>query len=101
MGVLFVFGAILLLLICSLVVALLFRLIFWPSEFQRPAKTETQNRLVQDPVCGRYVAREDAITDSSDGSTVFFCSRPCLLQYTERHKRQRPDPTVLSQTEDE
>ena len=88
-----VFGAIFLLLVCSLVVAILLGLISWPTTSQRPTQMDTEDLLVQDPHCGRYLAREDedAVTESIDGRTLFFCSRFCRLRYAQRQKRRHPD----------
>jgi len=91
MGVLLVLGIIFLLLLCSLGVARILGLISWPTTSQRPTQTDTEDLLVQDPHCGRYLAREDAVTESIDGRTLFFCSRFCRLRYAQRQKQRHPD----------
>ena len=37
--------------------------------------------LIQDPQCGVYLTRRDAVTLNSGGETVYFCSEDCKEQY--------------------
>lgn len=37
--------------------------------------------LVQDPQCGVYLTRRDAVTLNSDGETLHFCSESCKQQF--------------------
>jgi YHS domain-containing protein len=35
----------------------------------------------QDPVCGTYVAKQDAVVGKLDGERIYFCSTECLEKY--------------------
>ena len=37
--------------------------------------------MVQDPECGVYIHKGDAITSMSDGQSFYFCSKECLDRY--------------------
>jgi len=39
--------------------------------------------MATDPVCGMAVEREKAVTADRDGSTLYFCSRGCRLEFLE------------------
>ena len=41
--------------------------------------------MVQDPQCGRFVARASSLTVSDGGEELYFCSRECR----DRHVRRR------------
>ncbi len=43
----------------------------------KPAEDEA----VQDPVCGIYVLKEDAVIGKVEGERVYFCSMECLEKY--------------------
>jgi YHS domain-containing protein len=38
----------------------------------------------RDPVCGVYVAEEDAVVGRIEGERVYFCSMACLEKYKDR-----------------
>lgn len=38
----------------------------------------------QDPVCGVYVSREDAVIGRHEGERLHFCSMECLEKYREQ-----------------
>src|SRR5262245_41162560 len=38
-------------------------------------------RLVKDPVCGMYMAKELALPLSANGEVVHFCSQECRAKY--------------------
>jgi YHS domain-containing protein len=40
--------------------------------------------MVKDPVCGMYLPRGDAIRETIDGRTFYFCSQECLSEYKTR-----------------
>jgi YHS domain-containing protein len=40
----------------------------------------------QDPVCGVFVADDDAIVGKIDGNRIYFCSMACLEKYQEQLK---------------
>lgn len=39
---------------------------------------------VQDPICGVYIAREDAVVGTLDGTRHYFCSMECLEKFRDR-----------------
>ena len=47
---------------------------------QEPAGEETH----RDPVCGVYVAEEDAVVGRIEEKRVYFCSMACLEKYREQ-----------------
>ncbi len=47
---------------------------------QEAAEEET----FKDPVCGVYVAADDAIIGRLDGQRIHFCSMACLEKYREQ-----------------
>jgi len=46
-----------------------------------PSKGEETHR---DPVCGVYVAEEDAVVGRIEEQRVYFCSMACLEKYREQ-----------------
>jgi YHS domain-containing protein len=44
-------------------------------------KTIAVNEMVRDPVCGVYIAIQDALTVYRNGTQVFFCSEECRRQF--------------------
>ncbi|HEX9079550.1 MAG TPA: hypothetical protein VF795_08180 [Desulfuromonadaceae bacterium] len=47
---------------------------------EKPAGAETH----RDPVCGVYVAEDDAVVGRLEGKRIFFCSMACLEKYQEQ-----------------
>lgn len=43
--------------------------------------------LVEDPVCHTYVPVSDACRFSSEGKTLYFCSRKCLETFTGQQRK--------------
>ena len=39
---------------------------------------------VQDPICKMYLAKEDAIVGTLDGTRHYFCSMDCLEKFREQ-----------------
>jgi YHS domain-containing protein len=39
---------------------------------------------VQDPVCKKYLAKEDAVIGTLDGTRHYFCSMDCLEKFREQ-----------------
>ena len=37
--------------------------------------------LVQDPVCGTFIPRQEALKFTKDGQDYFFCSEGCLKRF--------------------
>jgi YHS domain-containing protein len=52
-----------------------------PDEVQLPPRGEETHR---DPVCGVYVAEEDAVVGRIEEQRVYFCSMACLEKYREQ-----------------
>jgi YHS domain-containing protein len=52
---------------------------------RQPASREPGSRepeeLVQDPVCGTFIPRRDALKGQKDGQDFFFCSEGCLKRF--------------------
>jgi uncharacterized protein len=46
-----------------------------------PGASPAIDEMVQDPVCGVYVACGKAISAVVDGKTVYFCSKECRDRY--------------------
>ena len=49
-----------------------------------PEKTRRGEDMVQDPECGTYVPRNDAVKIQADGKTSYFCSTECRDKYLKR-----------------
>jgi YHS domain-containing protein len=47
---------------------------------EKPVGEETH----RDPVCGTYVAEDDAVVGRLEGKRVFFCSMSCLEKFQEQ-----------------
>ena len=45
-----------------------------------PRRTE-EVETFQDPVCGVYVTRDDAVIGKLNGEKIYFCSKECLDKY--------------------
>ena len=50
----------------------------------RARATETPVKMTKDPVCGTFVVPGKALSASSNGSTVWFCSEQCRDAFTRR-----------------
>jgi YHS domain-containing protein len=42
--------------------------------------------LVQDPVCGTYIPRRNALKTVRDGQEYFFCSEGCFMHFRRQGK---------------
>jgi uncharacterized protein len=42
-----------------------------------PAAPKAQGMMVKDEVCGTYIPREEALTETRDGVERFYCSEEC------------------------
>ncbi len=49
-----------------------------------PAATPKGEEAHMDPVCGVYVARDDAVIGNLDGEKIYFCSMACLEKYRDQ-----------------
>ncbi len=43
-----------------------------------------EDEAVRDPVCGVYVAKDDAVVGKLEGERIHFCSMACLEKYREQ-----------------
>nr|HDN01218.1 YHS domain-containing protein [Deltaproteobacteria bacterium] len=50
-------------------------------------KTPVTDILVQDPVCGVYCAKRDALSLNWQGKTYYFCSDKCRNKFREQKKK--------------
>jgi YHS domain-containing protein len=79
----FVFPVLLFLVLRSLIGGF-FRARAQQRRADRPAaqpQVTPGGELKKDPVCGTYVSTTAAITRSSNGQTVYFCSKECASKY--------------------
>jgi YHS domain-containing protein len=51
---------------------------------ETPANARVETETYQDPVCGVYVAADDAIIGKLDDKRIHFCSMDCLEKYREK-----------------
>lgn len=49
-----------------------------------PKERQTGEETHRDPVCGVYVAEEDAVIGKLEGERIYFCSMACLEKYREQ-----------------
>lgn len=45
---------------------------------------------VQDPICGVYLAKEDAVVGNLEGTRHYFCSMDCLNKFQEQIDQSPP-----------
>lgn len=50
----------------------------------RPSGAKKSVPLVRDPVCGKYVVRDRALTLDTRQQTQYFCSERCREEYARR-----------------
>jgi len=48
---------------------------------QQAPKMPQPDVLVQDPVCGTFIPRQEALKFTKDGQDYFFCSEGCLKRF--------------------
>ena len=48
---------------------------------QKAPKMPQPDVLVQDPVCGTFIPRQEALKFTKDGQDYFFCSEGCLKRF--------------------
>jgi len=76
------------------------RAIFLPNQKttrfprRKPHGNQAIDEMVRDPVCGVYVPKREALTASSGGETIYFCSPQCRERYLEAKKAGRPDDEI-------
>jgi len=54
------------------------------GEKMLPKKEPAGEDTYRDPVCGVYVAEEDAVVGRIEEKRVYFCSMACLEKYREQ-----------------
>lgn len=54
------------------------------GEAPRARATDTPVKMMKDPVCGTFVVPGKALSATSDGATVWFCSEQCRDTFTRR-----------------
>lgn len=47
----------------------------------RAPQPQEPEALVQDPVCGTFIPRKEALKAQKDGQEFFFCSEGCLKRF--------------------
>jgi uncharacterized protein len=47
----------------------------------RTPQADEPEELVQDPVCGTFIPRREALKAQKDGQDYFFCSEGCLKRF--------------------
>jgi YHS domain-containing protein len=47
----------------------------------RTGRGPTAMKLARDPVCGTWVARREALSKTTGGTTHYFCSEECRTRY--------------------
>jgi uncharacterized protein len=48
---------------------------------QQAPKMPQPDVLVQDPICGTFIPRQEALKFTKDGQDYFFCSEGCLKRF--------------------
>lgn len=51
---------------------------------EKPTTARVDTETFQDPVCGVYVAADDAVIGRLDDKRIHFCSMSCLEKYREQ-----------------
>ena len=64
---------------------MLYRSLFGGANPPRDDRTETAD-MAQDPNCGTYVPKRQAVTKSIQGNEHFFCSKKCADEYSPKKK---------------
>ncbi|OGP72469.1 MAG: hypothetical protein A2Z73_02480 [Deltaproteobacteria bacterium RBG_13_60_28] len=47
----------------------------------RTPRADEPELLVQDPICGTFIPKKDALKAHKDGQDYFFCSEGCLKRF--------------------
>ena len=59
------------------------------KDAQTKKKRVASGEMVQDPVCGTYVEKENAITVRNGDQTLHFCSYECRQKYIDKFNEQQ------------
>ena len=54
-----------------------------------PKETSAGDETHRDPVCGVYVAQDDAVVGKLEGKRIYFCSMACLEKYQEQVTQEK------------
>ncbi len=62
----------------------------WPGPFARgrPENAEVMDEMVQDPACGVYVPRQQAVRARIKGKVHYFCSDECRQKFLNGQRHQ-------------
>jgi YHS domain-containing protein len=61
------------------------------KQVEEPPPKSPVDDAVQDPVCGVYVTREDAVVGKVEGERIYFCSMECLEKYREQLEKNEKE----------
>jgi YHS domain-containing protein len=56
----------------------------WNAKRELPREKPAGEVTHRDPVCGVYVAENDAVVGRHEGERIYFCSMACLEKYREQ-----------------
>ncbi len=54
---------------------------FSPGKRKAVGPEDVGEEMVQDPVCGCYLPKSQALSLSSKGKRIYFCSEECFQKY--------------------
>jgi uncharacterized protein len=74
--------------IVAYVIYVFLRFLFSPRRPPRPRRPQAQlsGTMVKDEVCNTYLAKDEAILETTDGEEHYFCSQDCLRKFLEQRK---------------
>ncbi|ALC18166.1 hypothetical protein DSOUD_3449 [Desulfuromonas soudanensis] len=61
---------------------LFLRILFLPRSPRTTAESPKGEEMVQDPQCGTYLPRTDALSRTVGGEEKYFCSKKCRDDYS-------------------
>ena len=67
------------------IVYLLAKRAFSPRKQKAVGPEDAGEEMVQDPVCGCYLPKSQALSLSSEGQRIYFCSEGCFEKYKSTH----------------
>lgn len=59
------------------------------KEAEAKKKRMESGEMAQDPVCGTYVEKSNAITVRNGDQTLYFCSYECRQKYIDKYNEQQ------------
>ena len=76
-----------------ILIGLIIYLVYWAlknllrgrrgDSVQAPAPPPEVEEMVQDPVCGVYISKDSAVTESRGGTQYYFCGEECRSKFKE------------------